>query len=157
MIDAYLKAVLAGILAGIAILGSTVLFAFILGSLLPFDYRELGLGFLITFLLLATLLFLFSGGALALQLSKKHLSDIRGCLLRSEVAGICGTLTAVVLLLLLLSGGEHATVSFTDRLTGVFTNPLAIAGMFLISLISISGGLVYRELKRQKPGSASQQ
>jgi hypothetical protein len=90
------------------------------------------------YILVLVPVFLAVTGALSVKLSRRHIPDIKSCVLISYTAGLASIVSGVVIYDY-LTGGIFMGPSIVDW----FTSPGAIAIMLLAALISAAGGAFY--------------
>jgi len=92
--------------------------------------------------------FLAVTGALSVKLSRRHLPDIKSCVLISYAAGLASIVSGVIIYDY-LTGGIFMGPSIVDW----FTSPGAIAIMLLSALISSVGGAFYWLAMKHTPAT----
>lgn len=172
MASKIISAILAGIIGGIAIsCFLTVLdmvFRFV-GVLMgrPYFIDEMtGIGLLLIWFFLITPLIIAATGALSVKLAGSRLTDIKSCLLSSFATGLIAIAVALTIYFFISAyftgplrfdetSIKYETRYFIESMTGIFTNPRSLGGMFIYALFSLIGGVIYYRLRINKQAPAT--
>lgn len=109
-------------------------------------YMWIALTLYMSYLSIIVPLLLAVTGTLSVKMSRKHIPDVKSCVLISYAAGLISIVSGIVIYDF-LTGGILMRPSMIDW----FTSPGAIAIMLLSALISPAGGILYWQATKPAP------